>query len=435
MEFDGDEENLNALTTVKGDDPMIIHKSLKMLGVMLESNDIKSTNATLQTLLDEFVVPSVQNVDFQIRNSAVKAMGGCCLRSLDASKCHLLLILQIAHLDTPEVRITALNVIYDLLMWHGLPAFITNNDNENGEDGDTSEQSKLPQDDELSNLESALESDQGCRLPTQKQFETHGGNSVVAILSQLLDDPDVEIRTRVAEGLCKLMMCGAISSPKLFTRLILIWYNPITEADGKLRNMLGTFFPLYASFSRANQDSIEESFMPTLKTLFDAPANSPLTEVDVDDVGGFFIQLTRADILQHPNKMNEKREDKDIASDIGASVHDAMAYTLCNQILASPDSFHVKSLIKLLLSVQITVNNFVKLKELKLFHSHMVEAVRDKFCLRALERFGLRLDEWLSKGPDQVQDKGAEEKETQHTTQQDRSFDMVTEKIKIHANA
>ena len=76
---------------------------------------------------------------------------------------------------------------------------------------------------------------------------------MVAILSQLLDDPDIDIRTRVAEGLCKLMMCGAIVGPKLFTRLILIWYNPVTEADGKLRHILGTFFPLYASFSRANQ--------------------------------------------------------------------------------------------------------------------------------------------------------------------------------------
>ena len=72
---DGDEEQLNASVNVKCDDPFIIHKSLKMLGVMLESNDIKSMNATLQSLLDEFVVPSVQNVDFQIRNSAVKAMG------------------------------------------------------------------------------------------------------------------------------------------------------------------------------------------------------------------------------------------------------------------------------------------------------------------------------------------------------------------------
>merc|ERR1712226_926440 len=104
-------------------------------------------------------------------------------------------------------------------------------------------------------------------------------------------------------------------------------------------------------------------------------------------------------------------ENGDIATDIGASVHDAMAYTLCNQILDSPDSFHVKTLIRLLLNLQITIVNFVKLKELKVFHTHMMQAVRDKLCLKSLERFGMRLDEWLSKDPELEVDKEEEDKE------------------------
>ena len=72
----------------------------------------------------------------------------------------------------------------------------------------------------------------------------------------------------------------------------------MTEADGKLRHMLGAFFPLYASFSKTNQDSIEESFMMTLNTLIDAPTTSPLAEVDLEDVGNFYLHLTRADLLQ-----------------------------------------------------------------------------------------------------------------------------------------
>ena len=75
LDMDEGEEAESGDEVGKCDDPLIIHKSLKMLGVMLEAGDIKSMNATLQSLLDEFVVPSVQNVDFQLRNSAVKAMG------------------------------------------------------------------------------------------------------------------------------------------------------------------------------------------------------------------------------------------------------------------------------------------------------------------------------------------------------------------------
>lgn len=51
-------------------------------------------------------------------------MGACCIRSLDAAKRHILVILQVVHLDMPEVRMMALKVIYDLLMWHGLQAFV-----------------------------------------------------------------------------------------------------------------------------------------------------------------------------------------------------------------------------------------------------------------------------------------------------------------------
>ena len=154
---------------------------------------------------------------------------------------------QIGHLDQSDVRVCSLATVNDLLMWHGLPAFI-------------SLEKEYRAADEMSNIDSLLESEmsdhtsykEGRRL-TQAELNAHGGNSVVAILSKLLDDQDLEIRTKVAEGLCKLLMIGSISSAKLFQRLILMWYNPLAESDGKLRHILGTFFPLYASMSRANQ--------------------------------------------------------------------------------------------------------------------------------------------------------------------------------------
>ena len=40
-----------------------------------------------------------------------------------------------AHLDVPAVRIRALRVVVDLLMWHGLAAFITS-DNSTADDDD-----------------------------------------------------------------------------------------------------------------------------------------------------------------------------------------------------------------------------------------------------------------------------------------------------------
>lgn len=59
-----------------------------------------------------------------------------------------------------------------------------------------------------------------------------------------------DLRTEAAEGLAKLIYNGHISSAKIFSRLVLLWYNPVTEDDTRLRHCLGVFFQLYARESR-----------------------------------------------------------------------------------------------------------------------------------------------------------------------------------------
>ena len=45
---------------------------------------------------------------------------------------------------------------------------------------------------------------------------------------------------------------------------------------------------------RANQEVMEEAFLPTLRTLFNAPPSSPLAEVNVNNVADLMVQLTNA---------------------------------------------------------------------------------------------------------------------------------------------
>lgn len=61
-----------------------------------------------------------------------------------------------------------------------------------------------------------------------------------------------DLRTETAQGLAKLMYMGRISSAKLLSRLVLLWYNPVTEDDTLLRHCLGVFFQLYARESRCH---------------------------------------------------------------------------------------------------------------------------------------------------------------------------------------
>ncbi len=53
-----------------------------------------------------------------------------------------------------------------------------------------------------------------------------------------------------AEGLGKLLLSGHVCNPKLLSRLLLLWCNPITEDDTHLRHCLGAFFPIYAFANR-----------------------------------------------------------------------------------------------------------------------------------------------------------------------------------------
>ena len=123
----------------------------------------------------------------------------------------MLLLLQAADIDVREVRIAAISAVVDQLMCHGLVSFITSRCAETA--------------DSHSNFKSYLDSDmttKGVTL-TQTELNAQGGNSVVAINTKILDEPNLELRTETAEGLCKLLMIGAIVSPKLLlSRYVLL---------------------------------------------------------------------------------------------------------------------------------------------------------------------------------------------------------------------
>jgi len=383
------------------DDPAVTLKCLRLLVASLQDPSITQLNSTLLTLLEEFVMVSVQSELPAIRKEAITAMACCCLRSIENARQHMLLFLQAAHIDVHEVRIAAIIAVVDLLMKHGLTSFITEKDFELNNSGGSSSATPsrcVDSVDSHSNIDVAMESDLATRgaTLTQAELNTQGGNSVVAILTKILDEPDLELRTEVAEGLCKLLMIGSINSPKLLSRLLLIWYNPMTESDSKLRHILGTFFPLYSSMSKEHQLAMEASFIPTMKVIFDAPVTSPLAEIDTEDVGMFFVHLTREDMLQ---SYDASKKDNNILESSTTSVHDSLAMAVCNEILSAPDSFQTKVLIKILTSLQLTHNNYFHLREIKVLAESLLQNVKEKSCVRSLERFDKQLTDWLSKDP------------------------------------
>nr|XP_040148537.1 condensin complex subunit 3 isoform X2 [Ictidomys tridecemlineatus] len=190
-----------------------------------------------------------------------------------------------------------------------------------------------------------------------------------------------ELRTGAAEGLAKLMFSGLLVSSRILSRLILLWYNPVTEDDVRLRHCLGVFFPIFAYASRTNQECFEEAFLPTLQTLANAPASSPLAEVDITNVAELLVDLTR------PSGLNPQAKD---SQDYQAlTVHDNLAVKICNEILTNPCSPETRVYTKALSSLELSSNIA---KDLLILLNEILEQVKDRTCLKALEKIKIHLE-------------------------------------------
>ncbi|KAL2084401.1 hypothetical protein ACEWY4_019919 [Coilia grayii] len=354
---------------VEKSDPETLLKCLTMfVEVMKQMNIKKSISPAINALIESLVLPSIANPNTAVRNVAVICLGTCALHSKDFANRHLVLLLQISQLDEPKVRINAVRALIDQLLLNGLDI--------------VGQSTKAPDD-----------SDADAASPAGEVESEDGQSTVQSILTMLadfLDSEDTELRTEVAEGLAKLMYCGRISSPKLLSRLVLLWYNPVTEDDTKLRHCLGVFLQLYARESRAHQDRIEESFLPTIRTLIQAPATSPLAEVDSSNVAELLIELTRPSILNRPVKD---------ATLQGLSAHDSLAVRLCDEILRDPKAPEVRLYTKCLSCLELSAEDGPHRSDLLLLLKEVQEEVKNKVCLRVLEKMTSRLKCESKKNP------------------------------------
>ena len=118
---------------------------------------------------------------------------------------------------------------------------------------------------------------------------------------------------------------------------------------------------------------VEDSFLLTLRTLFDAPASSPLASIDANNVAAFLVQLTMAD---------ERSAAKNSTTSVAASqsedehCHDSLAVALCNEILREPHAFHARILCRTLTLLHVSPRNYATLKQL---HA-LAEELRQVSC-------------------------------------------------------
>lgn len=352
-------------TRTEKNDPETLLRCLTMCNELLKQMNIKSRiGPTISALMSSLILPCIANAHPAVRNMAVVCLGTCALHSMELAKTHMVLLLQIAQLDEVKIRISALRTIIDLLLMFGFQLLTDSGSQappplspERQEDAASDDEVEAPQDE------------------TQKD----SAQSTLVMLSEFLDSEIADLRTEAAEGLAKLMYTGRIASAKIFSRLVLLWYNPVTEDDICLRHCLGVFFQLFARESRTHQEVVEESFLPTIHTLLNAPATSPLAEVDINNVVELLVELTRPSTLIKPSNSTEE-----------VCVHDYLAVRMCGEMLKEPTAPEVRLYAKTLGNLELSRDETVK-KDLQTLMQELVQVVKDRVCLRALEKMVVQL--------------------------------------------
>ncbi|XP_019644482.1 PREDICTED: condensin complex subunit 3-like [Branchiostoma belcheri] len=345
-------------------DSVTLLRCLTIAAEMLQTLTLKGLTPTLRTLVDSLMLTGIQSEDPAVRNMAVRCLGLTAVLCKDTAVQYLPLFLQASQVDLEAIQVTALRTVFDLLLIFGLKAFGAENSEQQNQSGEGEGETEEP----------------------QQATPNNTANSLLSILTGMLDSENTDIRTNAAEGLAKLMMSGRVLSGKLLSRLLLLWYNPTTEDDTHLRHCLGTFFPMFAFSGRSSQECVEEAFLPTLQTLLDAPDTSPLATVDVGNVGSLLTTLTsRSNMRQF---CVEKTGKPDLPRDMeDYSAHDNLALKLCNEVLKDTYSPDVRMFCKILGNLEPTAASTAHLKDLYVLSQQITQEVDDRMSLRSVEQF------------------------------------------------
>jgi condensin complex subunit 3 len=218
---------------------------LELAVCLLQDLDLKSLAPQLRSLCDTLILPNIGSVHEHIRLISVRALNLVCILKLELAQKYVPLLIEIINCDQKPVIIEAFKALINVIMAYSLNKLV-----------DDSNTSINAADEQNANL---------VQEATSK---------ILSVMTSLLDYDDSEISTIAVEGFCKLYMTGHILSAKLFSKLVIMYYSPLTENEVKLRACLSAFLPQFSFFRSVNQLCVEESFMITLKCLMNAPADS-----------------------------------------------------------------------------------------------------------------------------------------------------------------
>ncbi|CAG9559116.1 unnamed protein product [Danaus chrysippus] len=290
-------EPLNTIKEKKCD-VTTLNKCLIILNALLDTPQLKNLTPMLKQMFSELEVEIFSK--YELLTNALETVALFSMLDEEfAIKHKSFFFANLGDSAKESTVCKVLKCLFDLLCVHGAYVF--------GDNTETIETSTNRSNDSINPDESALVSSQA-------------NSNIIVLLTKLIDSAYPSYRLITVEGLCRLMYLEYLDSPYVLSKLILLWFNPVSEEEDVLRQTIGIFFQTFPSAVENAQYQIQKAMIPTLRALCRAPASSPISEIDQEAVVKFFVSLSK------------------VSSELSDS-QGAMAMTLCEYLVRKPRSY------------------------------------------------------------------------------------------------
>lgn len=251
--------------------PETIAKCLNICFYMVALKSVKNLTPSVCDLYRKFVCNYLESQEIGYRRLALRvATTYSMLYETLALDVYRTLGKQLIHTSSVVIMKTAILGIFELLDFYGFEKFqLETSINRTKKSGRT-----------LYNTNADDTEDE----ETVEQAELV--NSLLSILDKCVDD---SISHVTVMGFCRLILRKWITSEHIVAKLLLKYFNPATGND--LTQILGAFF--MELINRRQQELLQQALFPTLKQIIDAPAESPLQDVETTKLIQFVINSTR----------------------------------------------------------------------------------------------------------------------------------------------
>lgn len=202
----------------------------------------------------------------------------------------------------------------------------------------------------------------------EEESTGNGTNFLHMMLNCMTTCDDAVVVRALVIGFCRLVVHGVISNPDITENLLLRYFNPLSDIE--TNQLIGSFWE--SLIDNGGHEILQPCIINTIKTILNAPHDSPLLEIKPELILRFVIVSTRK-----------------LFNLEGLNVHNIMALSFLKEI---ENSFQNKELCKLLskdlVALELDFENDTELKrEINILCDRLLSYDMDPKIIKSIEEF------------------------------------------------